>query len=92
MPAPLLAIAGDSLRRLLLRRLTKVALVALPLVVVAGSAVALLGVLVLGGSENRPDDPYAAGQCSTVTGATAVTVADLTPEQVSNAQTSQRTT
>ena len=87
MPAPLLAIAGHSLRRLLLRRLAKVALVALPVVVVAGAAVALLAVLVLGGSEGDQDRGYAGGQCSTVTAATAVTVADLTPEQVSNAQT-----
>ncbi|MDF2090840.1 C40 family peptidase [Knoellia sp. 3-2P3] len=87
MPAPLLAIAGHSLRRLLLRRLAKVALVALPVVVVGGGAVALLAVLVLGGSEGDQDGGYAGSQCSTVTAATAVTVADLTPEQVSNAQT-----
>jgi cell wall-associated NlpC family hydrolase len=87
VPAPLLAAAGHSLRRVLLRRLAKVALLALPLLVVAGLSVALLAVLVLGGSESGQDGSATGGRCSTVTAASPVTVADLTPEQVSNAQT-----
>lgn len=88
MPVPLIALAGHRLRRVLLRRLAKVALIALPLVVVAGAAIALLGLLVFGGAGDGGNDTgIAQGQCSTVSGATAVRVGDLTPEQVANAQT-----
>ena len=87
MPAPVVAAAGQVLRKVVLRRLLRLALVALPFAVVGGIAVALMAVLVLRGSDGEEQGVAGPGNCSTVTASSNVSVAELTPEQVANAQT-----
>lgn len=86
MPAPAVA-AGHLLRRVVLRRLARLAVITLPVLVVGAVAAALMALLVLRGSDDGDQGVAAPGNCSTVTSASTVSVAELTPEQVANAQT-----
>lgn len=86
MPAPLLAAAGQLLKRRLARRALKLLAVVLPVAAAGGGALVLVVVLTLQSSSPQQDQS-ASGACSTVTAQAAVSVADLTPEQVANAQT-----
>ncbi|GAA1234909.1 C40 family peptidase [Oryzihumus leptocrescens] len=84
MPAPLIAAAGHVLKRRVIRRAVKVAAVLLPVAAAGAGAVVLVLVLIVQGG--TPHQGESASSCSTVTGGAAVSVADLTPEQVANAQ------
>ena len=86
MPAPLIAAAGQLLKRRFIRRVVTVAAIILPIAAAGVGALVLVLVLVVQGGSPQQDES-ASSSCSTVTGQAAVSVADLTPEQVANAQT-----
>jgi hypothetical protein len=86
MPAPIVAAAGLAARKLILRRLTRLALLALPVMAVMGAAVGLLVVLMLNTGGDDGSGTSAAGPCN-IAAAGATTAAGLTPEQLANAQT-----
>src|SRR6476646_4926470 len=86
MPAPLVAAAGQLLKRRIIRRVVKVAGVLLPVAAAGAGAVVLVLVLIVQGGTPHQGESASSG-CSTVTREAAVSVADLTPEQVANAQT-----
>ena len=83
----MLATAVHVLRTVVLRRLIRLALVALPVAVVGAVGLGLMVILVLQTSGDQSSAPGAAGTCSTVTGDAPTGLHDLTSQQVSNAQT-----
>lgn len=87
MPAPIVAAAGQFLKKVVLRRVLRMVLVALPLVVVGALAVGLLVVVMVTGSGDDEGGTWSQGACSTITSASTVTIGSLSGEQVANAQT-----
>jgi cell wall-associated NlpC family hydrolase len=86
MPAPVIVAATQVARKIILRRLLKLGLIALPVVLVGAMSVGLLVLLVATGG-NDEDLPSSASSCMTLTTDNGVQLAGLTAEQLANAQT-----
>ena len=87
MPAPALVAAGHVARHVVLRRILRLGLVALPVALVGAAAVGIMAVLLISSSGGESDTAPFAGTCSTVTANGEVQVVGLSAEQVANAQT-----
>jgi cell wall-associated NlpC family hydrolase len=95
MPAPVLVAAGQVARTVVLRRLARIAVVALPVVLVGGLAMGILALLLATSGDETAGDAVPGGGCSTITTATVTQAsqaqppgpAGLSPQQIANAQT-----
>ncbi|QGN58853.1 C40 family peptidase [Nostocoides sp. HKS02] len=87
MPAPILLAAGQVARKVVLRRLARLTLIALPVVLVGGAAVTVFAVLVSSsGGDDSTTAPRGNG-CSTLMAGSRQTAAGLNAQQLANAQT-----
>ena len=94
MPAPVLLAAGQVARKVVLRRLLRLAVAALPVLLVGGIAVGLVVVLVVVTGGDQPTIPtggacitVAAGSGGATTAVSSAVSGGLSAEQLANAQT-----
>src|SRR5688500_9085513 len=87
MPAPVVAAAAQIGRQVVLRRLLRLSLFVLPVVLLGVVSMALLTLLVFSSGGDEGGTSAGTHSCRTLTTTTGVPVADLTAEQLANAQT-----
>ncbi len=87
MPVPLIVAAGAAAKKVLLKKALRWAMIGAPVLLVGAATAGLLLVLVMQGASNQQAGAPTANGCMTVVPAGTQQVANLQPDQITNAQT-----